>query len=391
MTKRIISRLPGIKTVVIDGQGDPISERNFFEAELKNKDETAAFSFGKRVLLLTRYRGSWLKSCPGTNGHVCCNLWIVNPGEGCPLDCTYCYLQSYLKRNPTLKIYTNTESLISALEERATREPNRLFRVGTGEVIDSLVWDPLTDLSRELVPFFARTPNLVLELKTKTANIGNLLEMREVHNGKTVVSWSVNARTVTLQDEAFTASLDERIAAASALVECGYRVAFHFDPLIHFSGWEEEYRETIDRIFSKIPAQSVAWVSVSSLRYQPEMQETMEQRFPLSKIPFGEQFLAKDRKLRYVQPIRFKMLQFVWDELKRRGASSVVAPSENENMSGSGLPVYMCMESPAAWKSVASGLPVAGSELSEVFSRRGRLPIIGQSGIRREANELNCN
>lgn len=379
MTRRVLDRLPGVKTHVIDGKGDPITERNLFTEQIQGMSEAERFSFGKRVLLLTRYHGSWLKACPGTSGHVCCNLWIVNPGEGCPLDCTYCYLQSYLSRNPTLKIYTNTDSLIAAIEERARLQPNRLFRVGTGEVIDSLIWDDLTDLSCELVPFFARMPNLVLELKTKSAQIENLLRMKDAHAGKTVVSWSMNAAPVTEKDEAFTASLSERIEAAAAVVECGYRVAFHFDPLIHFQGWEDEYRATIEWIFSRIPKENIAWVSVSSLRYQPEMQDVIRERFPKSKIPFGEQFLAKDRKLRYVQPIRFRMLQLVWDELKRRGASEISSPSgDATNVTSMALPVYMCMESPAAWRTVANGLPVAGSELTEVFSRRGKLPILNQ-------------
>jgi hypothetical protein len=55
------------------------------------------------------------------------------------------------------------------------------------------------------------------------------------------------------------------------------------------------------------------------------------------------------------------MLNFVWRELK--------AIREE-------LPVYMCMESSAAWRTVSGGNPLAGSELVEVFSRRGRLPIL---------------
>ena len=89
----------------------------------------------------------------------------------------------------------------------------------------------------------------------------------------------------------------------------------------------------------------------------------METRFPESKIPFGEQFLARDNKLRYLQPLRFKMIQFVWSELKAVHAD---------------IPVYMCMESAAAWRHIAGGPPASGSELVEIFSRRGRLPIIGQ-------------
>lgn len=361
MTERVLSRLEGVTVLETDGRGDPITEQELFAEQTAALSPSERFTFGKRKLYLTRFQGSWLKGCPGTSGHVCCNLFIVNPGEGCPLDCTYCYLQTYLKRNPTLKIYTNTSTLVDAIRERVQASPDRLFRVGTGEVVDSLIWDGLTDLSCELVPLFAELPNAMLELKTKSVEIANLLKLREVHRGKTVVSWSVNAAPVSSADELRTASVRDRIAAARRLVDAGYRVGFHFDPLIVFEGWKDGYRETIAQIFDEIPAERIAWVSVSSLRYQREMQRIMMERFPTSQLPFGEQFLAKDDKLRYVQPVRFQLLRFVWNELKNR------APA---------LPVYMCMESSAAWREVAGGPPVAGSELVEIFSRRGRLPVL---------------
>lgn len=344
LTKRILDRLPS-DTTVIDLADD--------------KDPSKSFNQGKKSLILKPYKGSWLKSCPGTQEHVCCNLWIVNPGEGCPMDCTYCYLQSYLKRNPSLKLYTNTDEMIAAIEEQADKHPERLFRVGTGELIDSLVWDDLTDLSKELVPFFASKENLVLELKTKSDIVDNLLELD--HKGKTVVSWSVNAKTVSQNDEAETASLEKRIEAAQKVAEAGYRVGLHFDPLIYFDGWEDEYSEAIKYIFSKLSVVDVAWVSVSTLRYKKEMQNIMIERFPESQIPYGEQFMGVDNKRRYIQPIRAKMTNFVWKELK----------SIDEEM-----PVYMCMESSAMWKMVTGGAPVRDSELREVFSKSGRLPIV---------------
>lgn len=358
MTQKVMAKLQGHAEIqMLSEAGDPLSEA----AASDSLSDSERFTQGKRTLLLQRHKGSWLKACPGTSGHVCCNLWIVNPGEGCPFDCTYCYLQSYLKRNPTLKMYTNTASLLEEIETRATAEPNRLFRVGTGELIDSLVWDDLTEQTLEFVPFFGRIPNLLLELKSKDDYVDNLITMRDEHQGKTVVSWSVNARSVTERDERSTASLAQRIAAAEKVVDAGYRVGFHFDPLVHFEGWEDEYRDTVEAIFSRIPADKVAWVSLSTLRYRPDLQEMMLARFPDSKIPFGEQFLAKDRKIRYVQPLRFRMLNFVRDQL-------LAIRKE--------LPVYMCMESSSAWRQITGGAPVAGSELSEVFSRKGRLPIL---------------
>jgi spore photoproduct lyase len=207
----------------------------------------------------------------------------------------------------------------------------------------------------------ARHPNLLLELRTKFDWVENLIALKHEHRGQTVVSWSINAPQITEHDEAFTASLDRRIAAAERVIDAGYRVGFHFDPLIYFSGFEDGYRDTIERIFRRIQPESIAWISVSTLRYKPEMQDMMMTRFPESAIPFGEQVLGADNKQRYLQPLRMRMERFVWNELKARSPN---------------LPLYMCMESAAVWKDIAGTLPGANPELTELFTKRGRLPVL---------------
>lgn len=200
-----------------------------------------------------------------------------------------------------------------------------------------------------------------MELKSKDDYVENLLSLRDEHKGRTVISWSVNARSVSEKDELNTAKVDERLQAAQKVVEAGYRVGFHFDPLVYFEGWEDEYADLVRRIFSVISPKDVAWVSVSTLRYQNTLQEMMLKRFPDSSLPFGEQFLAKDSKLRYIQPIRFKLTRHVWNLLKDVSDK---------------MPVYMCMESAAAWREIAGGPPVAGEEIREVFIKRVSLPVL---------------
>lgn len=353
ITSKVLQRLRPEHVEYVDGDLDPLMAQN--KDSSCRLEESALFSRGKRALMLKRHKGSWMRSCPGTSHHVCCNLWTVDPGEGCPLDCTYCYLQTYLRNNPTLKIFTNTDNMLEEMQQKFSSEPARLFRVCTGELVDSLVWDDLTDLSTDLVPFFARQQNAVLELKTKTGLVDNLEAMRSVHAGRTVISWSVNARTISDYDEAYTWSVADRLQAAARVVEAGYRVGFHFDPVVYFEGWQDEYRDLVRQIFGIIDPSRVAWISISTLRYQKAMQTIMQERFAGSRLMFGDQFLARDNKLRYVQPLRFALTSFVWNELK--------------NISST-MPVYMCMESSAAWRNIAGKPPMAGSELAEVFARQ---------------------
>src|ERR1043165_9632033 len=72
-----------------------------------------SFGAGKRRLLFTRQRSTFLQHCPaGTPGLVCCNYLVVSLISNCPMDCSYCFLQEYLANNPTLKVFTNVEDLL---------------------------------------------------------------------------------------------------------------------------------------------------------------------------------------------------------------------------------------------------------------------------------------
>ena len=356
LTQRVLSRLGEVEVSEIESRADPVSELEFGSSLSSDAER---FDKGKRTLLLTRHLGGWMERCPagGSGNLVCCNLWVINPGEGCPLDCSYCYLQSYLRRNPTLKLFTNVPEMLSSIEEKVQAEPSRLFRIGTGETIDSLVWDPLTDLSSELVPLFGRLPNALLELKTKTALVDQLVDLKNEHKGRTVVSWSVNAKTITEREELWTASLEDRIEAAARCSEAGYRVGFHFDPLVDFEGWQDEYKHVLELIFSSIPVARIAWISLGTLRYKREMQQVMRERFPDSFVSLGEQQLGADNKMRYCQPMRLRLLKFMWNSLKAKSAD---------------LPVYMCMEGASSWRGVSEcSTSSEDNTLVEIISRGG--------------------
>jgi spore photoproduct lyase len=87
-----------------------------------------------------------------------------------------------------------------------------------------------------------------LELKTKSDCVEDLLGLNP--KGRVVVSWSMNPQKVIDADEHLTVSLEQRLAAAKSCQEAGYRLAFHFDPMIEYRGWEEDYRAMVERLFS---------------------------------------------------------------------------------------------------------------------------------------------
>jgi spore photoproduct lyase len=100
-------------------------------------------SAGKHHLFLCRNRGAFFKPCPGTRDYRCCDYQVLNIGMNCPMDCVYCILQAYLN-NPWLSFFVNVDQLFAELDLALDAEPERFFRIGTGEFTDSLALDNLT-------------------------------------------------------------------------------------------------------------------------------------------------------------------------------------------------------------------------------------------------------
>ncbi|MBI3396413.1 MAG: DNA photolyase, partial [Spirochaetia bacterium] len=268
--RNVIARVPSSAKIEIVPSGRAILD-DFIKGGARTEKDS---------LLVYKFPGRFVSSCPGSDGMVCCQYFVINFGVGCLFDCHYCYLQSFVN-NPLMTVFGNLEDLFREIDQKISGKKFQ-FRIGTGEYTDSLALEDLTGISRALVEHFAGLPNATLELKTKSANVDGILDAH--HNGRTVVAWSVNPPRVIQEVEEGTADLEERLAAAEKVQAAGYRIAFHLDPVIHFDGWEEEYHALIDRIFSRIRPDNVAWISLGGFRYSPGLKETVQARFPDDRL-----------------------------------------------------------------------------------------------------------
>lgn len=300
-----------------------------FKKFIKN-NKLDKFKLGKRDIFITEENYTFFKSCPCTKFHVGCGYYIMNLVFGCPLDCSYCYLQLY-SNSPGVIIKSNVESYFKKFKRLYNKRKKKIFRLGTGEFADSLAFDKYTQYSVKLINFF-KNRDVLFEFKTKTDNIDLLLGLQ--HNKKIVVSWSLNPDSIIEKEEKYTASLKNRLLAAEKCQEFGYRIAFHFDPIIYYESWEKDYKEVIKQLFSTINP-PLAWISLGTLRFNPKLKSIIEKRFPESNIVYGELLVGKDKKLRYPKFLRMQiyknMIEWIREYDKEVG-------------------IYLCMESADMWK-----------------------------------------
>jgi spore photoproduct lyase len=323
MTEEILAKLPRATLLIGEDSRQRARELALEKDPLRK---------GKRILKLMKHKGTFVKPCPGTPEYVCCGLEILHIGQGCPMDCRYCALQVYVNR-PVLEVFVNVDDMLDALGRRLAQEPSRFHRICTGEFTDSLALDPLTGLSRKLVDFFSSCTNASLEIKTKTDRIDSLLDVDA--RGRVIVSFSVNATAISATEEIRAAPLVRRLAAAVRAQARGYRLGFHFDPIIPFPGWEEAYTQVIDEIFDSVEDSAVAWISLGVLRFVPQLRDTVMERFgPIAY--FHDAFLpGLDGKCRLFVDRRIAVYRMLSGRIRRRSPAARI---------------YLCMESPHVWR-----------------------------------------
>ena len=297
-------------------------------------------SEAKKILLVTSHKGEVLKTCQGLGDYVCCNYRTITLVSNCHFECTYCILQDYLKNNPVMTIYANVDEILAEVKTQALSNPETLFRIGTGELSDSLALDSITQFSRDLIPFAASLDNVILELKTKSNQVQNLLDLN--HKRKTVIAWSINPPDYAKEEELKCASIEERLNAARLVSDHGYPIAFHLDPLLAFPDWKTQYTGLVELLKKKFLGPEIAWFSLGSLRYTPHLQKIIPERFPKSRLLTGELFPTDDGKIRYFREIREELYHFVKNLLDEAFGD---------------VPSYLCMETEKVWKRVMKTVP----------------------------------
>jgi|GEM_PF-5124699 len=274
-------------------------------------------------------KGEIKKLCPAASHKgVCCGLQTLNIVENCAMGCSYCVLQNQYEE-PLIKVPVNLAEKLSAL----SIDPSRRQRVCTGEYSDSLLWGNKNNILTDLCQFARNNTNMVLELKTKSIQIEDLLKLDVPRN--LVVSWSINSPLIIEHEERRTPSLRDRLAAAQEVAKRGIGIAFHLHPMIYYKGWENDYTSLIEELISGFDPQSVLWVSLGTITYPRGLESELRRQYTSSKIWQMDTEETPDGKITYAYSVR----QQLYAE-----ALKALSPWKGK------VYTYMCMEFQDMWE-----------------------------------------
>jgi spore photoproduct lyase len=296
-----------------------------------------SFLTHRNEIVSSRENGEFWKPCPGTTkGYLCCGYQIITPMTCCGMYCRYCVLQAYLE-NQAQVVYENIPDLENEIVRKMAAWKG-VVRFGTGEFGDSLFLENRFHLSERIAAILEPYPNVVVEFKTKSTNISGLAKIKDP--AKVIVGFSMNTPAMIGLHERNTALLEERLAAVRRCIEMGFWVAFHFDPIIYYPQWKQEYPEVVRNIFDHVKDPGkIAWWSMGGFRSAPGLKEHLKKSNMHLPLFSAEMIVGEDGKYRYIRPVRVDFYETMRSEVEKHYPA---------------VPLYLCMESPEVWE--ASGM-----------------------------------
>ncbi len=225
-------------------------------------------------------------------GMICFSFWKFTSETFCPMGCHYCYLSLTFRIIPYLRVASNLEDGLVQAERVLEREARNGRRVmfNLGELADGRILDPLTQLSRRLLPVLARHPNAMLHVLTKagTDTIGNYLDLSHLARGRVVHVASVNPQMVIDLTEEDTPPVSDRLNALAQLQRAGYRIRLRIDPIFDlrdFGHGEGQAFDVYDQLVEEIRGHCTPeLVTLGSYRPSPQLIPHIRRRYPHSLV-----------------------------------------------------------------------------------------------------------
>jgi spore photoproduct lyase len=284
----------------------------------------------KLNLFLARKEGQLLKLAPdayGTQGDP--HYYFIH-AYNCIYECQYCYLQGYFN-TPDIVLFINHEEILAEMEIAIRKHPGRKVWFHAGEFSDSLALTHLTGELELYHEFCKKHPDAFIELRTKSVNTRELKKLSPLPNF--IVSFSLSPKNMAKRIDLKTPSTDGRLKTMSELLQLGFEIGAHFDPIIYENNLKLNYKNLLQDMKSLGLTQKLNYLSLGVVRFTKDVYREAERNYPDSVIHTGPMIKSFDGKVRYHRPLRMWMMNTIKEEAISNGV-----PEKN---------IYLCMEEDA--------------------------------------------
>jgi len=298
-TLAILERFPQATKVMCERYGE-IFNRKSQNFRLQKKQP---------ALILARKHKGLVLPTPKEYGIGAEHNYYFSHMLNCLYDCRYCFLQGMFQSAHYI-LFVNYEDFTEEMTSILNKHDNEVVHFFSGYDCDSLALDPVTDFTKEFLPFFENHTLALLELRTKSTQIRSLLKREPINN--CVIAFSFTPDKIAQALEHKAPDINKRLQAILDLQAAGWLVGLRFDPLIYTKNYAAEYSELFNTILSKINPELTHSVSLGTFRLPKDYFRKLEKLYPDEKL-FTSPLTEENNSISYPVEIRDDMLGFCKD------------------------------------------------------------------------------
>ncbi|MBR5416941.1 MAG: radical SAM protein [Clostridiales bacterium] len=231
------------------------------------------------MLILAKNTGSSVfKGAPVCQDFGYDHFYYTSCARNCIFDCEYCYLRG-MYGSGNVVVFVNIEDTFAEVEDLLKEHPVYLC---VSFDTDLMALENITGFVSRWAEFTKAHEDLTIEIRTKSFRKDLFDKIAPCE--RVIFAYTLSPQEIIDKYEKKTASLSERLSAASCAMEKGFPVRLCFDPLIYVKNWNYLYASMFSEVKKSIDVRQLKDVSVGSFRISSEYIKKIRKDFPGSSI-----------------------------------------------------------------------------------------------------------
>lgn len=264
-------------------------------------DKKMPFSNNQDIIIFAENKSKNLFEAPKWYGHEDFS-YIFKNSLNCIFDCRYCFLKWAFK-NSFKVFFLNYDNMKQDIIEAVSNfKENYKLWFYSSDYSDNLAMNLFSWFLNEFVPFFEYLNGAMLEIRTKSWNIKDILDLWFVPKN-TEFAFSLNPQEIIEKYEIWTFDLQSRIKAINNLLQNGYKVWLRFLPLLPVKNYKNIYWKFVDYIKNNINMDEINSCFVSWILFTKDDYKTFLKKDPYFDLLYylrqeNDWFVRTDKKFR---------------------------------------------------------------------------------------------
>ena len=189
------------------------------------------------------------------------NFYYTSLISNCIYDCHYCYLQG-LYPSANMVIFVNINDFLNEVDGYLKKYKDIYLCISYDT--DLLALEGLVPYTGKWIEYASKRDNLLIEIRTKSANYSSISSYSPVSN--VILAWTLSPQKIIDDYEHLTPNLDARLKCADMAIKDGWKVRLSFEPIIKINGWKEVYAKFMDHVFSIIQPEKLYDINIGTFR-----------------------------------------------------------------------------------------------------------------------------